>query len=79
MYRPCRGKSGWRVGGAARQISFQTFSSGSQREVSLIENEDLARASEANLTNGHAPIRGGVVDNRIGVVLLAAVLESALC
>ena len=35
MYRPCRGKSSWRVGGAARQISFQIFSSGAQREVSF--------------------------------------------
>jgi tetratricopeptide (TPR) repeat protein len=77
--RPCRGKSGWRVGGAARQIGFPIFSSGSQREVSLIENEDLARSSEANLTDGAGPIRGGVVDNHIGVVLLATVLESALC
>ena len=64
--------------GSTPQVSSQVLSGGVQREVSLIENEDMAR-SEANLTYGHAPIRGSAVDNRIAAVVHVALLESAFC
>ena len=79
MYRPCRSKSSWRAVEAARQVSFQVLSGGFQCEVLLIENEDLVRASEANLSEGHRPVRSGVVNNRIAVVALGTLLDSAFC
>ena len=69
----------WRAVEAARQVSFQVLSGGFQREVSLIENEDLVRVSEAKLNEGHRPVRSDVVNNRIAVVALGTLLDSAFC
>jgi len=45
----------------------------------LIENEDLVRVSEVNLKEGHRPVRSGVVNNRIAVVGVGALLDLASC
>ena len=73
------GKCSWRAVEAARQVSLQVLSGGFQRGVLLVENEDLVRVSEANLNEGHRPVRSGVVNNRIAVVALGTLLDSAFC
>jgi hypothetical protein len=72
-------KSSWRAGDAARLVSFQILSGGSQCRVLLIENQDVLRSSEANLKEGHGPVRSSVVNNLIAVVALVALLDSAVC
>ena len=69
----------WRAVKAARQVSLQVLSGGFQCGVSLIENEDLVRVSEANLHEGCRPVRNVVVNNRIVVVGVVAAIESAFC
>ena len=60
-------------------FSFQVLSGGFQCEVLLVKYEDLVRVSEANLNEGHRPVRSGVVNNRIAVVGVGAALEAACC
>ena len=60
-------------------FSFQVLSGGFQCEVLLVKYEDLVRVSEANLNEGHRPVRSGVVNNRIAAVALGMLHESAVC
>jgi hypothetical protein len=77
MHSQCSGKSSWRAGDAARQVSFQIFSGGSQCAVLLIENQYLVRVGEANLNERHRPVSRGVVNNRILIVAVGALFEFA--
>jgi hypothetical protein len=76
---PCPAKSSWAAAEAARQVSFQVLSGGFRCGALLVQNEDLVRVSEANLDEGHRPVRSGVVNNRIAVLRVGVVFEAASC